>query len=293
MKLHCWTLQEALAVSRSTRWDHSRNEKKAIALANEAVAFFGKARRLDLITTSDVDAYVMHLRKKGNSAGTINRKLNALSAMFSDAIERDGCSKRPRIRRLTEPQHRIRYLSVAEEMQLLSLFQQWGEKAMREAVVVLIDTGMRRGELFRASTMDVDAAVNIISIWESKGGVPRSIPMTQRVRSIVSTRCAMGGGLLFPELSAEAFRYRWDRARAAMGMAADKQFVPHALRHTFASRLVQRGVPLFVVQKLLGHGEIQVTSRYAHLSDRELHQAVDVLQGSVKPEFSAARCSDD
>jgi site-specific recombinase XerD len=51
----------------------------------------------------------------------------------------------------------------------------------------------------------------------------------------------------------------------------------HTLRHTFASRLVQAGVPLNTVRELLGHGSMQVTMRYAHLAPNNLHEAVAVL----------------
>ena len=63
-----------------------------------------------------------------------------------------------------------------------------------------------------------------------------------------------------------------------MGLAEDDGFVPHALRHTWASRLIQRGVSLRVVQEWLGHKTITVTMRYAHLSPKSLLAAVSVLE---------------
>ena len=54
--------------------------------------------------------------------------------------------------------------------------------------------------------------------------------------------------------------------------------MPHALRHTFASRLVRKGVPLHVVSKLLGHKRLQETDRYAHLCEENLSDAVQVLE---------------
>jgi site-specific recombinase XerD len=63
-----------------------------------------------------------------------------------------------------------------------------------------------------------------------------------------------------------------------MGLGEDNQFVPHALRHTCASRLVQRGVPLKVVQEWLGHKTILTTMRYAHLAQSNLMSAMQVLE---------------
>jgi site-specific recombinase XerD len=58
----------------------------------------------------------------------------------------------------------------------------------------------------------------------------------------------------------------------------DKQAVPHALRHTFVSRLVQRGVPILSVKELAGHKTIDVTLKYAHLAPHNLKSAIDVLE---------------
>lgn len=278
-----WDLGKAYTTTLEMRWRDTKNETKAARNARDVVAFFGKARSLDTITTSDIDGYVKHLRSRKNSPGTINRKLAALSAMFTDADERGGCTRKPRLIRQPEPTHRIRYLSVDEEQLLASLMIQWGQPAVLDAITVLIDTGMRVGELLALEVKDVDLKENIISIWVNKGDLPRSVPMTMRVREVVAGRCAASRGLVFYNLTRETLRYYWDRARSAMGLDDDDQFVPHALRHTCATRLVQKGVSLFVVQKILGHSSIQVTEKYAHLSQRELRDAINILQGTVIP----------
>ena len=275
----CWTLGQALQVTTEVRWLNTRNEAKAIACAKEAIKYFGADRPMDTITTVDIDGLVRHLRLHGNKAATINRKLAALSALFTDAIERDGCSKRPKIIRQAEPTHRVRYLTLEEESLALSLLQQWQQPVIRDAFIVLVDTGMRVGELLALAPRDVDMRENIISIWQNKGDLPRSVPMTARVQEVILRR--LEGARVFDDLHREGLRYWWERVRAAMGMDEDPQFVPHALRHTCATRLVQAGVSLYVVQKILGHSNIQVTSRYSHLSERELRGAIDVLQEAV------------
>ena len=63
----------------------------------------------------------------------------------------------------------------------------------------------------------------------------------------------------------------------ALGMGEDVTI--HTLRHTFASRLVQGGVDLFVVAALLGHSKVATTQRYAHLATHNLSAAIDTLQG--------------
>lgn len=283
----CWTLGQALKVSTEVRWLNTRNGTKAIACAKEVVDHFGSERSMDTITTVDVDGLVRRLRLNGNKAGTINRKLAALSALFTDAVEREGCSKRPKIIRQAEPTHRVRYLTPEEESLALSLLQQWGQAVVRDAFVVLVDTGMRVGELLALAPRDIDTRENIISIWQNKGDLPRSVPMTARVQEVVMRR--LEAARVFDDLHRETLRYWWDRLRSAMDMDDDAQFVPHALRHTCATRLVQAGVSLYVVQKILGHSNIQVTSRYSHLSERELRGAIDVLQEAVTKRLPQGR----
>jgi integrase len=278
-----WELTKAYATTLEMRWRDTKNETKAARNARDVLAFYGGTRQLNTITAIDIDDYVKHLRAKKNSPGTINRKLAALSAMFTDAEERGGCNRKPRLIRQPEPTHRIRYLSPDEEQLLASLMIQWNQPAVLDAITVLIDTGMRVGELLTLEVKDVDLKENIVSIWVNKGDLPRSVPMTLRVRDIIAGRCAASRGLVFYNLTRETLRYYWDRARSAMGLDDDDQFVPHALRHTCATRLVQKGVSLFVVQKILGHSSIQVTEKYAHLSQRELKDAINILQGTVIP----------
>ncbi len=80
------------------------------------------------------------------------------------------------------------------------------------------------------------------------------------------------------------FRRAWGRAKADIGLADDRQFVSHVLRHTCASRLVQRGVALKVVQEWMGHKAINVTMRYAHLAPANLMAAVSVLESGTAGE---------
>jgi site-specific recombinase XerD len=63
-----------------------------------------------------------------------------------------------------------------------------------------------------------------------------------------------------------------------MGMEKEKEFVPHMLRHSCASRLVNAGIDLYVVKEWLGHSTIQITERYAHLDPKKLVHAANMLE---------------
>ena len=78
-------------------------------------------------------------------------------------------------------------------------------------------------------------------------------------------------------LTAVRFRTIWNEAKAEVGLGEDTQVVPHILRHTCASRLVQGGIDIRRVQMWLGHQTLQMTMRYAHLATNDLDSCVNVL----------------
>ena len=101
--------------------------------------------------------------------------------------------------------------------------------------------------------------------------------MTKRVASILKMRQENN-----PEKPFKLTPYQSDKAwawvREEMGLKDDKDFILHALRHTCASRLVNKGIDLYVVKEWLGHSSIQITERYAHLDPQKLVRAVEVLE---------------
>jgi site-specific recombinase XerD len=74
------------------------------------------------------------------------------------------------------------------------------------------------------------------------------------------------------------FRAIWNEAKLEVGLGYDDQVVPHVLRHTCASRLVQGGIDIRRVQMWLGHQTLQMTMRYAHLATADLDRCVAVLE---------------
>lgn len=271
-----WTLQQALEKTTSIAWAGKGSESDLIRNGEIIVEMLGPALPLTNITTDMIDALVGRLQKSGNSNGTINRKLAALSKMLTVAQQRGKLDKKPHIERRDEAEHRIRFLTKEEEQTVLSVFDQWGKDDHSEVFCVLIDTGMRESELWRVEARDFDHQV--INVWKTKNQKARSIPMTRRVGDILLRRAALyPKGPLFP-FDNNWFGHAWDKMKAHLGMQDDEQFVPYALRHTCISRLVQRGVPLKVVQEWAGHRIITTTMRYAHLCPTNLLDAVKVLE---------------
>lgn len=260
-------------------WRKYKGTKTQTINGQHVVDFFGRHTLIEDVTTERVDEFVDHLEDQGYSDATINRKLAALSKMMTFALDRGWIKAKPKLERRVEGKGRLRFLTEAEEETLLRLLRQWTLDEAANLFTFLVDTGARLSEALRATPRDVDWDAKLISIWETKNGEPRTVPLTTRVYDILaSSGLPRDATARFFPNSQDYYRAAWNRARAVMGLGKDRQFVIHALRHTTASRLVQRGVSLAIVQKWLGHKTISMTLRYAHLVATDLLNAVKVLE---------------
>jgi integrase len=264
-------------------WKGKANEDNAVRNAKAAMAFFQESTPLDDLTTVWIDEWIGTLKADGNAGGTINRKLASLSSMMTYARESNMCSIAPRLRRQSEVEPTdFQYYTQEEEKTILAHLSHWGLDDQAEVVCVLVDNGFRPSELWRVTERDIDLTMGkrgIMTTKKTKNRNARSVPMTTRIREIVMRRIEVTpkGEKLFPFNKAWLER-AWARVRVKMGKKDDKKFIPYTLRHTFGSRLIQRGVPLAEVQKLMGHKTIQMTLKYAHLAPGNLEEAIDVLE---------------
>jgi integrase len=276
-----WTLGRAYQHTLDTRWSNSKSEAVAALNGTAAVSFFGATQALSSITTDSLDEWVSALKAKGNKPATINRKLAAVSAMFTTAKQRGGVAAVPHIPHQKTYKGRTRFLTQTEEVSLMSALSTPIAAASRAFTSLLIDTGLRCGELFALTAENVDLQRRELTVWESKGNVARTIPLTKRAHGLLNALLSADlqpGRRVFHGFTKFTYRYHWQEARARLGKLDDVQWVPHMLRHTCASRLVQGGAPLVVVKEWMGHGNIATTMLYAHLAPTSLTSVVGLLE---------------
>lgn len=278
-----FTLQDAFNRTVQERWSRAKSGDKLAANGLRALQFFGKTLPIDQLTRTDITAYEEWMRAKGLTDATLNRRMAAVSKMLKIAYEHGWIEKLPVIHRHAEGQGRIRYLSTDEEHTLLNMCAEWGKIDHRDAIAVLLDTGMRVGELFNLEKRDLNFQHNLIHIFENKTSHPRSLPMTSRVKAILFAR-TVTSTKPFPFDSVWLSNV-WKRIRVLMGLQLDEQFVPYACRHTCATRLLQRGMTLPELQAWLGHKTITMTMRYAHLSPTALLKGAALLEQGVSHEM--------
>lgn len=269
------TLGDLYIITKNLYWKGTKAEKALCQNAEIVLNCLGSSTPASEVKSEDIAEMIFSFEKKGNSNATINRKLSALSKLLSVAHERDYIDKAPKIPYRKENHHRIRWLTEAEELTLLGFLDHMGLVSLKDFFVVAVDTGFRVSELLKFDLKDYQGG--LMHIWDTKNGHPRAVPATDRVKVIIEDRIERGFKRPFEDISKHDLRYGWGLVRKHMKMENDDQFVIHALRHTCASRLVQRGIPLAVVQKWMGHRAIQTTLRYAHLAPENLAAAMQVL----------------
>ena len=271
-----WDLISAVKKTFEVRWNGTKSEQFYKDKTRALLAHFGDTTKLSEITTDRVDAYKLTL--KGKAQATINHHLVTLSMLFKIAHQRGGAPMKPVLGIKRPAKGRMRWVSEEEERTMLGLMTQWGRHELVDWTIVMVDTGLRPSETRELVPSWVDLKTNMVHVWESKtpSGI-RGVPMTKRVREVLERRCkGHSGGKLFP-YTWQVYTDQWNQARSVMGLD-DEDFVPYCLRHTFATRLVQRGVRIEVISRLLGHANITQTMIYAKLGAEQFIEAMKVLE---------------
>ena len=196
---------------------------------------------------------------------TINRRLALLKAVCKHAWARNLVRENysARIKLLKEDNRKEVYLTKA---QVSSLAKASTSTEIASAIWVLAYSGLRASELLALGPHTSRAAT--LTVATSKSGKPRQVPIAEPIRRYLS---ALPLSLSYWQLQAG-----FDDARKRAGLP--KGITLHTLRHTCASWLINAGVDLYTVGRILGHSSPLTTARYAHLADESLKRAVGKLK---------------
>jgi integrase len=268
------TWQELKDQTYTLVWKGAKSENTSKLNSDHVVRYFGASTPVAHFTQGDLDNWVVSLKALGNSDATINRKLSCLSRMLRFALERGLVTKRFIFPIKKETKGRIRFVTPEEEAVILSK----ASDKLKPLFIFLLYTGARVGEALKLTWADFNWTNKVVTFWDTKSGESRSIPMTTSLVIVMNELMEVGGDSPFGHIKQFEVNRAWTSIRDQMGLTDDKEFVPHSLRHTCASRLVQRGVPIVVVKEWLGHKTIQMTMRYAHLAPTNLLEAVGALE---------------
>lgn len=272
-------------------------------------------RKLDNLAPLDLERWRATEVERGLSHQTINRDIASIKACLNRAVEWELIDRNPlaRVKKArVDDMLKVRYLSEAEEIRLRQALDareerrraerdsanRWREERgyvllpslrtvaftdhLKPIVLLSLNTGCRRGELFDLtwSNVDLDRRILTVTGATAKSKRTRHIPLNRQATSILRNWRAQSvstEGLVFCNEAGERFDRVNTSWRALLKDAEISNFRWHDMRHHFASRLVMGGVDLNTVRELLGHSDYAMTLRYAHLAPEFKLKAVEVL----------------
>lgn len=283
--------------------DQYRRQCKPNTLRNSLIAvrgfleFAGKRGKdcVEKITRDDAEAWIEHEQDRAMKPKTVNSRLCIVKAFLRFLVEKQICqeqvlSNRMQVKvpdslpRAIDPEHIKRLLAVVDRVR---------DRAM---ILIMLRTGMRVGELLHTLVSEVNLKERRIEIVEaSKNRVGRVVYLSEDASDALKawfTERDPKQQLLFygwrgRALSYTAARMMFVRYLTKAGLLS-KGYSFHCLRHTFATELLNAGMSLPCLQQLLGHSSIEMTLRYARLTDKtreqEYFKAMALIERSATDE---------
>jgi len=233
------------------------------------------------LTPEDVRRYQIHLLQRKVSWSTFNQCVCALRFLYGVTLGRKDYLERLAYGR--RPKRLPRVLSREEVWKLLRCAANYEHRVL---LTTLYATGLRVGELVRLAVADIDSRRMAILVERGKGNKQRLVPLSAQLLAELRRwwKTHRDPVLLFPgrdrsrPLEVSTVQRACQKAAARAGLKSG--ISPHTLRHTFATELLEAGVDLPSIQKILGHSSLSTTSIYLHVRRTHLEaasRAVDLL----------------
>jgi site-specific recombinase XerD len=254
---------------------------------NLFLAWAGKPH--DAVTIRDIDAYIEHCQQIGHAIATVNRRLAAIRSFYTFLdIERDGAPPNPVIPKrhfIRQGQRLPRDVQDEDLKRLFAVIQRPRDRAM---FLIMLRCGLRVGEIRHLSLSDLylqPAHGSLPRLWvHGKNGSQRVAYLSRQALTTLNTWLDVRP----TAISQAVFVNRFGRRFTVTGIQdrlahycheAGIWITCHQLRHSFARHLVEAGVPVTSIQKLLGHARLRTTQLYLHISDPQ-----------VQADYEAAMC---
>ena len=231
-----------------------------------------------LLTPEHARRYQLHLLEKKVSWSAYNQSVCALRFLYGTTLGRQ--EEIPRLPFGRKPR---RIPVVLSRDEVLKLLQCIPSRKQRMLLTTMYATGMRVGEAVRLRVSDIDSRRMTILVARGKGNKQRLVPLSQKLLTELRLfwQTHRNPVWLFPSrrpdqpLTAPAPGRTLQRAKLRAGLK--RRFSTHVLRHTFATELLEAGVDLFSIQKILGHRSLSTTATYTHVRRSHLQEACQSL----------------
>jgi len=249
---------------------------------------------LNLISTRTVRQYFYQAKEnRGLCQSSVSKIIATIKSFFNYLEEEDSIVKNP-TRKIRVPQKKNKIPTVMSKYEVDLIIRsvdfapcRCRKNNTRDKLVLslLYYTGIRRSELLNLSWTDINLSMSTVTIRFGKGGKDRLIPLHKKVTGLLDKYLderlplktdALIIGEQGRRMCLGSFRNLLDMYLALSGLKK-KGYSAHSFRHSFATHLVEAGVDLFKVQRLMGHASLDTTKIYINFNSSQMAKAVDRL----------------
>jgi integrase len=264
------------------RWLEEKDSKRTIAddaLMIKSYTKHFKKWKVHALTAEEIHAAT---RKITDGKVYYNRHLALMCGILNRAVRHWGwLEKVPALITKSEPKRRIRYLRRDEANRLLKELP----NHLKDMVEFSLHTGLRQSNVMglRWDQVDMRAKMVIVSAEDFKNGRDHSVPLNDIAIDIIMRNIGRNMEYVFTYQGRPVSQVNTKAFRDALKRAGILNFRWHDLRHTWASWLIQAGVPIEALQELRGWESREMVRRYAHFDRGHLAQFVGRLEGTNSP----------
>lgn len=234
------------------------------------------AEDITLVKLEKFKAYL--LKERGVENSTFNRYKAVLSKVYNLGIANKLIKENliKDFKKLQEKNFKIRFLTKEEENRLLDVVK-INAPYLEDLIICALQTGMRRSEIFNLKWSNIDFDYKFIELLETKSGRSRKIPLSDKLITVLEKQSKEFDYVFINKETGKPYTDIKHSFQSSLKKANIQNFRFHDLRHTVATRLVEKGIDLVVVKEILGHADIQTTMRYAHAVPQRKLEAISVL----------------
>lgn len=265
-----------LAYSRTNKKDYKLDEAKVKVIHS----YFGEKTLASKITPKRIEDFKSFMSEKYSNA-YVNRYLACIKTIFNIGIKNELIKTTPMkaVKMMKEDNHKIRYLTADEEARL---FKELPEH-LKPIVICALQTGLRKSNILQLRWELVDLEFRFIEILaqQNKGHKIIKIPISDKLLETLESLPRNSEYVFANPDTGKPYRDISEGFKNACERAKIENFRFHDLRHTVATRLVEKGIDLRVVQEIMAHSTIVTTQRYMHPTPKRKLEAISVLNSYV------------
>jgi integrase len=265
-----------LAYSKTNKKDFKLDEAKVKVIHS----YFGEKTLASKITPKRIEDFKSFMSEKYSNA-YVNRYLACIKTIFNIGIKNELIKTTPMkaVKMMKEDNHKIRYLTADEEARL---FKELPEH-LKPIVICALQTGLRKSNILQLRWELVDLEFRFIEVLaqQNKGHKIIKIPISDKLLETLESLPRNSEYVFANPDTGKPYRDISEGFKNACDRANIENFRFHDLRHTVATRLVEKGIDLRVVQEIMAHSTIVTTQRYMHPTPKRKLEAISVLNSYV------------